>query len=157
VKPLSATLIALLVGALVGAGAVWLVVVPVFWAVVIALPFAAFTFLGTFLVGAATPIWHPLPAPDDSLSMHQASALSSRFAEAARDETRFLRRVQPRLYELAMATLRRRPGLHDLTSLDDDRARQALGDELHTLLTTKDAALPAPQRLAELLSCLEAR
>jgi hypothetical protein len=154
---LSAAVVALAVGAIVGVVAVWLVIVPLFWAVVIALPFAACTFLATFLVGAAAPLWHPLPSPDDSLTMHQASALSSRFAEAARDQSRFQRRVQPRLHDLALATLRRRPGLHDLTSLHDDRARQALGAELHTLLTEKNAVLPSPQRLAELLSSLEAR
>lgn len=147
--------IALAVGTVVGMAAVWLVIVPLFWAVVIALPFAACTFLGTLLIGAAAPLWQPLPAPEDSLTMHQVSALSSRLAEAARDQTRFHRRVQPRLYELALATLRRRPGMHDLTSLADDRAEQALGAELHTLLTRKDATLPAPKRLAELLSRLE--
>ncbi|MEV4310655.1 hypothetical protein [Actinocrispum sp. NPDC049592] len=154
-KPLSAALIAVAVGVAVGAAARWLVVVPPFWAIVVALPFAACTFLATHLVGAAAPLWHPVPRPDESLTTHQASALSSRLAEAARDQNRFQRRIQPRLCELALNTLRRRPGLHDLADLQDDRARRELGAELHTLLTTTDATLPSPRRLTELLSRLE--
>lgn len=107
-------MIAVLVGVGAGAAARWLVVVPGFWAVVVALPFAACTFLATHLIGAAAPLWHPLPRPDESLTTHQASALSSRLAEAARDQSRFQRRIQPRLGELALNTLRRRPGLSTL-------------------------------------------
>jgi hypothetical protein len=57
---------------------------------------------------------------------------------------------------LAVAALRARPGMHDLTGLDDHRARAALGDELHTLITAPDARLPSPRRTAELLDELEA-
>jgi hypothetical protein len=44
-----------------------------------------------------------------------------------------------------------------VASLHDDRARAALGTELYTLLTDRDARLPSPHRLAELLSRLEGK
>ncbi|TCO58463.1 hypothetical protein [Actinocrispum wychmicini] len=154
-KPLHAIVTALLAGGAVGALAAWLVVVPVPWAVVIALPVTACTLLALLMLGVAAPIWQALPAPDDSLTVHQASALSSRLAEAARDQRRFQLRVQPRLGQLALTALRQRPGLGDLTTLTDQRAEQALGHELHTLLTDPEATLPAPPRLAELLRRLE--
>jgi hypothetical protein len=155
VKPLHASLIALAAGTFVGGFAVWLMAVPLVWAVIVALPVTACTLLAMLMAGVAAPAWHALPVPDDSLAVHQASSLSSRFGEASRDQRRFQLRVQPRLSQLALATLRQRPGLHDLTSLHDARARQALGQELHTLLTDRDATMPSPHRLAALLSRLE--
>lgn len=154
-KPLHAIIITLLVGSAVGAAATWLMEVPTTWAVVIAIPIAACTLLALLMLGVAVPMWHALPAPDDSLTVHQASALSSRLAEAARDQRRFHLRVQPRLQQLALTALRQRPGMDDLTSVTDTRAQQALGHELYTLLTNPEATLPTPQRLAELLRRLE--
>jgi hypothetical protein len=155
VKPLHAIIVTLLVGGAVGAAAAWLMAVPVAWAVIIAIPVAACTLLALLMLGVAVPLWHALPAPDDSLTVHQASALSSRLAEAARDQRRFQLRVQPRLRQLAMAALRQRPGLADLSGVTDPRAEQALGQELYTLLTNPEATLPTPRRLAELLRRLE--
>jgi hypothetical protein len=71
------------------------------------------------------------------------------------DQHRFTTRVQPRLRRMALATVRARPGNADLTSLDDPRARAALGDELHRLLTDNRARLPEPHLLAALLDNLE--
>jgi hypothetical protein len=155
VKPVLAMLIAGMAGVVTVVVARWLVAVPMFWAVIIALPVAAFTLPATLLAGVASPTWQALPTPDDSLNTHQASSLSGRLAEAALDQRRFRVRVQPRLSRLALSTLRNRPGMQDLTSLDDDRARSALGTELHTLLTDRNARLPQPRRLAELLDRLE--
>lgn len=130
----------LLAGVAAGAAAKWLIGVPPFWAVVIALPIAACAFLASLLIGVAVPGWQPLPVPDESLAFHAASSLSSRFAEAAKDQKRFRVRVQPRLRKLR----------HDIT-------REELGDELYDLLTKGDATLPPPHRLAEQLSRLEGK
>jgi hypothetical protein len=155
VKPVYAILVAVAVWGITSTLVAWVVVVPVTWSVLLGLPVAACALLASLLVGVASPSWHALPTPDESLTIHQASTLSNRFAEGARDQHRFQVRLQPRLAKLALATLRQRPGLHDLKSLSDERARGALGDELHTLLTNSDARLPSPHRLAELLSRLE--
>jgi hypothetical protein len=153
VKPVSASLVAVTAGLAAGAFTRWLVGVPWFWAVTFTLPVTAFTLLALLAIGVGVPNWHALPTPDSSLTDHQASALSNRFDEASRDYYRFRLRIQPRLYQLALATLRNR-GL-DIQSLDDDRAKLALGQELHALLTTGDVIMPSPHRLAQLLSRLE--
>jgi hypothetical protein len=129
-----------LAGVAAGAVARWFIGVPPFWAVVVALPVAACAFLALLLVGVAAPGWQPLPVPDESLAFHAATSLSSRFAEAAKDQKRFHARVQPRLRKLR----------HDIT-------REELGDELYDLLTKGDATLPPPRRLAELLGRLEGK
>jgi hypothetical protein len=154
-KPLHASLIALAAGAVAGVLAKWLMVMPVFWAVVIAIPIAACTLLATLVAGVASPVWQMLPAPAETLTMHQASTLSSRFAEAAKDHSRFVSRVQPRLRGMALKSLKQR--IPDLTSVHDERARRELGEELYTLLTDRGAQLPSPHRLGELLSRLEGK
>lgn len=154
-KPLHASVIAVVAGIITGVFAARLVAVPVIWAVILALPVAALTLLAALLAGVATPNWQPTPTPDGSLTLHQASALASRFAEATRDRSRFQARIQPRLAQLALSVLRQRPGMHDMMSLRDERAKQALGADLHTVLTNRDATMPSPHRLAELLSRLE--
>jgi hypothetical protein len=154
-KPLHASLIALLAGTVAAVLAMWLMVMPLFWAIVIALPIAAITLLATLVAGVASPVWQMLPAPDETLTAHQASTLSSRFAEAAKDQSRFASRVQPRLRGLALRTLKQR--IPDLTSLNDDRARRELGEDLCTLLTDRGARMPSPHRLTELLSRLEGK
>jgi hypothetical protein len=154
-KPLHASLIALTAGALAVVLTTWLMVMPLFWAIVIAIPVAACTLLATLVAGVASPAWQMLPAPDETLTVHQASTLSSRFAEAAKDHSRFVSRVQPRLRGLALRALRQR--IPDLTSLHDERARRELGEDLYTLLTDRGAQLPSPHRLTELLSRLEGK
>jgi hypothetical protein len=141
-------LVALAVGAAAGAVAYWFIGVPGFWAVVIGLPVAGCAYLAALLSVVAAPSWQPEPLPGESLTVHQASSLGSRFAEAANDQQRFQHRIQPRLRALAGKALR-------LRDLDEPRAREALGADLHDLLTNRDARLPSPHRLAELLSRLE--
>jgi hypothetical protein len=154
-KPLYASLIALLAGTVAAVLAMWLMVMPLFWAIVIAAPIAACVLLATLVAGVASPVWQMLPAPEETLTVHQASTLSSRFAEAAKDQSRFVSRVQPRLRGLALKTLKQR--IPDLTSLNDERARRELGADLHTLLTDRGARMPSPHRLTELLSRLEGK
>lgn len=156
-RPLTAVPIALAAGVVAALVAIWLMVVPVFWGVVIALPVAAGTLLALVLAGVAAPTWQPQPEQPESMTLHLASNLATRFAESTKDPHRFRTRVQPRLRSLALGTLRHRPGFGDVTSLDDRRAREALGPELYTLLTDRDARLPSPHRLAELLSRLEGK
>jgi hypothetical protein len=130
--------------AAVGAGAFarYLVGFPWFWAVISAAPVACFTVLAIRAMGVGVPNWHALPMPEDTLSVHQAATLSSRFDEASRDQNRFLLRVQPRLRELALRT-------------KGSLTEQALGPELYRLLTAPDATMPDPVRLATLLRRLE--
>lgn len=149
-KPMYALIVALVAGVVATVLASWLLVMPVGWAIVIAVPIAAVTALATMVVGVAAPTWSALPAPDEALTMHQASTLSTRFAEAAKDPGRFRSRVQPRLRKLAEDTLRHR-------GVGFDKAREELGDELYALLTNRDAQLPSPHRLAELLGRLEGK
>jgi hypothetical protein len=153
VKVPYAILIALVTGVFAAVLSGFAILMPPFWAVVTAVPVAAGTFLALALVGVLSPSWHPVPALDESLTMHQASGLANRFDEAVHDQRRFQVRVQPRLQRLALARLRQH--FHDLESLHDERARHALGADLHTLLTDKDARMPSPKRLTELLARLE--
>ncbi|WP_125728416.1 hypothetical protein [Kibdelosporangium aridum] len=149
---MNAILISVVIGAVVAVLAAWLMAMPVFWSIAVALPITAVTAMALMALGVAAPSWQALPTPDETLTMHQASSLSSRLAEAAKDPGRFRTRVQPRLRRLAADTLRRK-GI----SLGDDRAREVLGAELHTLITKRDAQLPSPDRLAELLGRLEGK
>lgn len=125
----------------VGAGAFarYLVGFPWIWSVIFAVPVASFVVLAIRAMGVGVPNWHALPMPEDTLTVHEAAALSSRFAEASRDHQRFLLRVQPRLRQLALRA----------------KGDQALDPELHHLLTSPDATMPDPARLAMLLSRLE--
>jgi hypothetical protein len=132
-----------------------LLVVPLHWAVALGLPVGAIALLTALLSGAADANWEPVPAPDGPAGDPRATMISARLAEAADDPHRFVTRLRPRLCRIALATLRARPGTADLTTVDDPRARAALGAELHDLLTRKDARLPGPRRLAELLAQLE--
>jgi hypothetical protein len=125
------------------------------WSVVLAALIAVVVLPAGLLSDVADMEWAAVPQPPDSASELQASMLSARLAEAAGDQHRFVTRVRPRLQRMALATLRKRPELAGLSSLDDPRARAALGEELHTLLTARDARLPAPKRLAAMLSRLE--
>jgi hypothetical protein len=111
--------------------------------------------LAALLSGAMDANWDPAPAGDSARADLHASTLAIRFAEAAEDRHRFRTRVQPRLRHMALATVRARPGNADVADLHDPRARAALGDELHRLLTDPQARLPEPRRLVALLDQLE--
>ncbi|MBP2320911.1 hypothetical protein JOF56_001296 [Kibdelosporangium banguiense] len=151
-RPLHSILTALATGLVAWAVAKWLMVLPVFWAVTVALPVMACTFVATALAGVAAPTWKSMPAKPESLTAHQASVLSSRLAGVAKDPGRYTSKMQPRLRTLAQSVLRHR---HGVVSLADPRARDLLGTELHDLITKADAKLPSPHRLAQLLSRLE--
>lgn len=125
------------------------------WAVVLALLVTAVALPTGLLSGVADVSWAPVPELPETLAESQATMLSTRLASAADDPRRFVTRVRPQLRRIALATLRRRPGCAGLTSLDDPRAKIALGTELHTLLTVDGTRLPAPGRLAAMLRQLE--
>jgi hypothetical protein len=137
------------------AGVLWYLLVgaPPGWAVGLAVPVAGVAALLAGAPRAGEPTWQPLPAPPGGPAELRASVLASRLAEAALDGDRFRTRVRPRLVALALARLRHRHP--DLASVADPRARALLGDELHGLLTDRDARLPDPGRLADLLHRLE--
>ncbi|GAB3871142.1 hypothetical protein GCM10029964_006920 [Kibdelosporangium lantanae] len=126
-----------LAGVAAGAFARYLVGFPWVWSVIFAVPVASFVVLAVRAIGVGVPNWHALPMPEDTLTVHEAAALSSRFAEASRDQQRFLLRVQPRLRQLAK------------------HATGELDPELRHLLTSPDATMPDPATLAALLRRLE--
>lgn len=150
-----AIVLALLAAAVAGLIAHQVFGTPLLWAIALGLPLGALALLAALLSGMADANWEAVPSPITGRPELHASSLAIRFAEAAQDQHRFRTRVLPRLQRLALATLRGRPGTEDLTTVDDPRARAALGDELYTLLTDEDARLPSPQRLAQLLAQLE--
>jgi hypothetical protein len=128
---------------------------PLIWSIVLSLPAAAVVLLVALLSGSADANWEAVPGPGSVPVELQASMLAARLAEAQQDHQRFATRVQPRLARIALATLRARPETADVTTVDDPRARDALGDELHRLVTDPRARLPEPRRLAALLARLE--
>lgn len=130
---------------LVRVGAPWL------WAVVLALPVGGLALLATRLPRATDVVWAQQPATLSTATSVQAGTLASRLAEAAVDQDRFARRVQPRLRRLAEARLRQVHGIHDI---HHPQAREALGADLHRLLTDPKAPLPEPSKLADLLENL---
>lgn len=138
-------------GAAVTAFALYRAGAPVHWAVLLALPVGALALLVARLPRSTDVVWAPPPAQVAGGTSTQASTLAGRLAEAAVDQDRFTRRVQPRLRRLAEARLRQRHGVADL---DDPRARELLGPELHRLLTDPAAPLPGPAKLADLLENL---
>lgn len=146
--------------ALVGALAtvamlVWLMGAPLPWSALLALPVAAVLLLLARSPSFSEPRWQPLPLTASAPSMPQASNLSSRLADAARDTRRFRSRIQPRLYALALARIRQQPGCGDVAELSDPRAARLLGEPLVRLFTDRAAKLPTPAKLTELLARLE--
>jgi hypothetical protein len=121
--------------------------VPVFWAVVIALPPTAVTLAGALFAGTFDADWTPEPdAPAASVSLH-ASFLTERLERSTLDQYRFTSRVQPRLRRTAVAALGE--------DLNTPGAKERLGPELHRLLTATDAQLPPPKTFAALMRRLE--
>ncbi|MGQ0840797.1 hypothetical protein [Actinokineospora sp.] len=145
--------LALVAGVAVAGFSVWPGDIPLLWGIALGIPAAAVTVLGARMSGPLEPSWAAEPDLPSPATEMQSANLATRFAEAAGDQTRFVSRVQPRLRRLALARLRERHP--DLSDVDDPRARAVLGVELHRLLTSPGAALPSPQRMAELLDRLE--
>jgi len=129
--------------------------VPPHWAILFGVAAGALAGLGASMAGMMDANWEAVPNPLTTSPELRASSMAIRFEEGAKDQHRFLTRVRPRLCQLAIATLRARPGAEDLTSLEDPRARAALGAELHAMLTAPDAMQPGSRQLATLLARLE--
>lgn len=132
-----------------------LVGTPMLWSALIALPMAAALLLFLSTPPGVEPTWADPPLPPSAATHLEASTLAGRLQDAATDQGRFRSRIQPRLAKLALTTLRRRQGLHDLPDLADPRARVELGPQLHDLLTDPMATLPSPGVLRGLLDRLE--
>lgn len=132
-----------------------LVGTPLTWSALIALPMAAVLLLLLSTPPGVEPTWSAPPESPAAATHLEASTLASRLDDAATDQGRFRSRVQPRIAALALAALRRRPGLRDLSDLADPRAVDALGPRAHALLTDPAATLPDPHTLLEILDRLE--
>jgi hypothetical protein len=128
---------------------------PMPWAALVALPLAALVLLVLATPPGVEPSWSPPPEQPAIAAHLDASLLAGRLEDAAHDQSRYRSRVQPRLAALALAALRRRPGLGDLTELRDPRAAAELGPRWHALLTDPAATLPEPAVLLALLERLE--
>lgn len=146
--------VAVPVGAAVGVISAVLLGAPLLLAVALALPAALVAFLAARLVGVITPVWST-PEEVRPAGLSIAATLTARLRDAGQDPARFANQLRPRLQRIALTSLQTQPDLADLPGLDDPRARDALGPDLHTLLTARDAALPAPDRTAALLAPLE--
>jgi hypothetical protein len=142
-------------GVLAGLIAHQLFGVPLHWAILFGLATGTLAMLAASLAGMMDANWDAVPNPITTAPELRASSMAIRFAEAANDQHRFMTRVRPRLCQLALTILRARPGTEDLTSLEDPRAREALGVDLHALLTDARAVLPGPRQLAMMLARLE--
>ncbi|HWM06445.1 MAG TPA: hypothetical protein VNP92_29235 [Actinophytocola sp.] len=154
-SPLRAIVLAVFAAGAVAVTAVAALGTPVGWAVLVALPPAAAVLLAALYSGAFDADWTPEPdQPSASVCLH-ASSLTDRLSQAAGDPYRFTSRVQPRLRRLAIAALRRNPDTADIDGLQDPRARAALGDELHDLLTAQHTPLPPPKTFAAMMRRLE--
>ncbi|GAA3434547.1 hypothetical protein [Kutzneria kofuensis] len=124
------------------------------WALLITLVIAALAHLAVRLLPPVDPNWQALPAESSAPIATYASSLGARLADAESDPHRFTSRIRPRLQTLALGRIRRHPGCGDI-GLDDGRARELLGDDLHRLLTDPAATMPNPARFAEMLTRLE--
>jgi hypothetical protein len=142
-----AAFLAVLVAVVTGATAVVGMNVPVFWAVLIALPAGAVTLAGCLLAGTFDADWVAEPEPPAARVTLHANFLTERLERSAIDQYRFASRVQPRLRRIATAALRQ--------DLNTPEARDKLGPELHHLLTASDAQLPPPKTFTALMRRLE--
>lgn len=142
-----AILLAVVVAIATGITAVTGMNVPIFWAVLMALPAGAVTLAGGLLAGTFDADWTAEPEPPTASVTLHAIFLTERFERSAIDQYRFTSRVQPRLRRIARAALR--------DDLNTREARDKLGPELHSLLTAPNAQLPPPKTFAALMRRLE--
>lgn len=140
--------LAVLVAVVVAALGVWPGNIPLFWSVCLGTAAGAVALLSARYAGPIDPLWRPAPDPPSSATDLQAANLAGRLAEAAADQIRFVTRVQPRLRALAAAAVRER-------GLSDAEAATFLGPDLSYLISSPQAELPSPHRVAELLARLE--
>ena len=149
---LRAVLLTVVIAAAVVAGAHFAGGVPLWWAVLIALPVGAAVLVACLLSGVFDVDWTPEPEPRTAGVCLQASSLTDRLNQAAADPHRFASRIRPRLRRLALDRLHRKEGIEDLA---DPRARDVLGGDLHHLLTAPDARLPSAKTFAAMVRRLE--
>jgi hypothetical protein len=142
-----AAFLAAAVALAIGAAAVVGMNVPMFWAVLMALPAGAVALAGGLLAGTFDADWTAEPEPPAASVTLHAIFLTERLERSAIDQYRFTSRVQPRLRRIAKAALRQ--------DLNTPEAREKLGPELHSLLTATDAQLPPPKTFAALMRRLE--
>jgi hypothetical protein len=142
-----AAFLAAAVALAIGAAAVVGMNVPMFWAVLMALPAGAVALAGGLLAGTFDADWTAEPEPPAASVTLHAIFLTERLERSAIDQYRFTSRVQPRLRRIAKAALRQ--------DLNTPQAREKLGPELHSLLTATDAQLPPPKTFAALMRRLE--
>ena len=149
---LRAALLGVLVAGLVVVGTYFSAGMPLFWAVLVALPVGAVVVVVALVSDVFDVDWTPEPdKPATGVCMYAAS-LADRLAQAAGDQHRFDTRVRPRLRRVALDLLRRK---ENITDLDDPRARELLGADLHDLLTSAEARLPQPKTFAAMVRRLE--
>lgn len=121
------------------------------WAALLGVPATLFTLLVLVSPAGVEPVWAPLPERGSRATEHAAASLASRLAEAAENPARYRTRLRPRLQRIALAELRR----HGVPSLDDPRAPELLGSDLHRLVTDERATLPGPAAVTRLLAHLK--
>jgi hypothetical protein len=154
-SPIRAIALAVLTAVAVHLTATYAMDVPFWWALLVSLPPAAAVLLTALYTDVFDQDWTPEPdLPVSSVCLH-ASQLGDRLGQAATDPYRFSSRVQPRLRRLALTSLRRNPDTADIEDLHDPRAREALGADLHELLTAQSARLPKPDEFAAMVRRLE--
>ncbi|GLY52624.1 hypothetical protein [Lentzea sp. NBRC 102530] len=95
------TALALVAGVVIGV-VIWLLGVPVPWAVALAVPPTAFCVLVSRLPRATDVLWTADPPPPASISTAHASTLASRLEEAAQDSRRYEDRFRARLSRLGI-------------------------------------------------------
>lgn len=95
------TVLALVVGVVVGVVIWWLGASPL-WATALAVPPTAFGVLITRLPRATDIVWTAEPPPPGTISSAHASTLASRLAEAAQDDRRYQERFRARLARLGI-------------------------------------------------------
>ncbi|MFD9703917.1 hypothetical protein [Lentzea sp. NPDC059081] len=95
------TVLALVVGTVIGV-AVWWLGAPPAWAAALAVPPTAFALLVGRLPRATDIIWSSAPPPPGSISTAHASTLASRLQEAAESPRRYQERFRGRLARLGI-------------------------------------------------------
>ncbi|GGN11355.1 hypothetical protein GCM10011609_59220 [Lentzea pudingi] len=95
------TVLALVVGVVIGVVIWWLGASPA-WAAALAVPPTAFGVLVTRLPRATDIVWSSAPPPPGSISSALAGTLASRLDEAAKDPRRYRERFRGRLARLGI-------------------------------------------------------
>ncbi|MEU3645607.1 hypothetical protein AB0E59_19655 [Lentzea sp. NPDC034063] len=95
------TVLALVVGVIIGVVIWWLGASPA-WAAALAVPPTAFGVLVTRLPRATDIVWSSAPPPPGSISSAHASTLASRLEEAAAEPRRYQERFRARFARLGI-------------------------------------------------------